>query len=189
MQRSKLTKRQTIFTEKKPKKTIGAPKPQANTAEEKPQRLDTKTSEAIKISGGSNLLQAKYYKGVAEVAVNAMEETKNPILYFVKPKIMIKESEEWRQTMLFVIRYLKKYNMQTTLDCIRTEAPGIVKKLNLKQAAKTHIIFDELMGTSEDMGETDFRYKVETFIRENNIQIPENPYTFNLDDDEEEEDI
>ena len=147
---------------------------------EKMQRLDVKTSEAIKSSGGSNLLQARYYKEVAAVAVNAMEETQNPLLYFAQPHIMMKDSEHWRQSMVFVIRFLKKYGMQTTLDCIRTEAPGLVKQFNLK-AAKNQIVFDELMGIAEDLGETDFRYKVDAFFRDNKIKVPENPYAFKID--------
>ena len=150
--------------------------------DEKMQRLDVKTSEAIKSSGGSNVLQAKYYKEVASVAVNAMEETQNPLLYFAQPHIMMKNTEQWRQSMIFVIRFLKKYNMQTTLDCIRTEAPGLVKQFNLKQGTKNHIIFDELMGVSEDLGTLDFKYRVNTFFLENKIEIPENPYAFRMDD-------
>ena len=171
----RITKKTRILSQPK-----GAKKA-SDDANERMQRLDVKTSQAIKASGGSNVLQARYYREVANVAVHAMDETHNPLMYFAQPHIMMKDNEQWRQSMIFVIRFLKKYGMQTTLDCIRTEAPGLVKQFNLKQGTKNHIIFDELMGVSEDLGDTDFRYKVDAFILENKIEIPENPYAFHMD--------
>ena len=152
----------------KTNKKINSPQKQTND-ENKSTRIDILTSQIMEKKGCNNYLQGVYYKDVSSVVM----DTNNPYFYFVKPHISIKNTLEWRLTMLFVIRYLKKYKMETTLSTISQEYPNITKSLNLRELTSSRILFDDLLVLSEDIGSLGFRDKVEKFFSENSITLPE----------------
>lgn len=169
-------KRGSQIKNQKTSKDSTASKSSRSSANSTEKTLDVLTSDAIKNSGGSNVLQAEYYKEVAFAVMNS----NSPSLYFAKPTISKIQSKEWQQSYLFVIKYLKKYGMTNTLEAIQLENPKVAKTL---RGNKCQFVFDELMGTSEDLGDRSFRYRVDSFFDEHGLQLPENPYAFSMSDD------
>lgn len=144
--------------------------------------LDVLTSEAIKNSGGANVLQAQYYKEVASAVMNSS----SPTLYFAKPSVSNKQTEEWQQSFLYVIKFLKKHGMTNTLEAMQLESPKIGKNL---RGNKCKFVFDELIGTSDDLGDRPFRYRVDSFFEENGLELPPNPYAYNTNEEVPDVDI
>lgn len=130
------------------------------SSEDVTKRLDFETSKALDKTGSINNLQASYYLEVSK----AVMASKDPVLYFVHPKIKIQQNEQWKKSLIFVIRFLKKYKMEHTIDTIKTEFPNVNQMIDLKNTNQNSILMDEIMSIAEDLGERTFSSRVAEFF-------------------------
>ena len=136
------------------------PKKAEEPSEDQTKRLDFETSKALDKTGTINNLQAMYYSEVSKAVVS----TKNPVLHFVQPKIKIQQNEQWKRSLIFVIRFLRKYKMEHTIETIKTEFPRMNQMFDLKNINQNPLLMDEIMSISDDLGERTFDFRVAEFF-------------------------
>ena len=134
-------------------------------------RLDVQTSKALEMCGASNYLQSKYYRKVSKVATLANSR----IMYFVQPRVQIPQEERWRQSLIFLFRFLRRYKMENTIKTIVYECPKISNASKIRDSPEFEYTYEELMGISDFLKEFRFRTKVETTYRSIvNVKQPPN---------------
>lgn len=125
----------------------------------KQEKLGQEINKAIIKCGGQNNCQAKYFQEMCNYIVG----NNNSIYETLQPDIKIKKSKAWNQAIVFVSTYLKRYNMELSLQTMKTEFSNCPKPTNYKNSSIIDAAFSNLIVFSKDLSKMTFEERVQEF--------------------------
>ena len=108
----------------------------------KQDRLDDQTLAEVERVGGSNFIQASYFRYLCVATIGS----DRPKLASLQPEIKIGHSESWNQALRLVLAVLRRRKMDQTLSAIRHEYAECPRTTGYAHAADVDKRMDQLIG-------------------------------------------
>lgn len=111
--------------------------------DKKQSRLDNLSLEAVENAGGSNFIQASYFRYLCIATIGNQNEK----LQSLQPNISIqRDSAAWEQALKLCLAFLRRRKMDQTLSAIRHEYSECPKTTGFSRASEIDIKFNQLLG-------------------------------------------
>ena len=111
--------------------------------DKKQDRIDDLTLEEVEKVGGSNYIQASYFRYLCVATIG----NQNPKLECLQPNLSIdKDSSAWEQALKLCLAFLRRRKMDQTLSAIRHEYSDCPRSTGYSHAAEVDIKMDQLLG-------------------------------------------
>jgi hypothetical protein len=131
-------------------------------------RLDEQTGRAVRVSGGSNFLQAEYTKEVALVAM----ENRRGLIEYLYPEANIMNSEAWTKAFMLAVGFLRRYKMNQTIATIRAEFRDTPRSSVYSRGSEIDQVFKGLLEVSRALKDFSFEERVARFEEKVRRDIP-----------------
>jgi len=125
-------------------------------------KLTLEVSQIMEKKGANNYINCSFVREFAKTA-NTVDEK---LLQKYRSNLKIGEEEAWLRSLSFVIAYLKRYKMNSTLLCIKEEKAVIPKSNLFAKASDIEKYYAKLIEQSKRLQCIRFRDRVNKILPE-----------------------